>query len=94
MLITVNKVLCMTLQILNTIKTKLLSLTEVNGIYFHKKKSTSYIYFNILLIKCIIYIFFLLHNILLKTNINFPNSGTHNLKELHMDCIKYKIQYS
>lgn len=37
MLITVNKVLCMTLQILNTIKTKLLSLTEVNGIYFHKK---------------------------------------------------------
>lgn len=83
----------MTLQTLNTIKTKLFSLTEVNVIYFYKKKSTSYIYFNILLIKCIIY-FFLLHNILLKTNINFPNSGTHNLKELHMDCIKYKIQYS
>lgn len=37
MLITVNKVLCITLQILNTIKTKLLSLTEVNVIYFYKK---------------------------------------------------------
>lgn len=58
MLITVNKVLCMTLQTLNTIKTKLLSLTEVNVIYFYKKKSTSYIYFNILLIKCIIFFSF------------------------------------